>query len=163
MKTLFTMGFAPQAVRFGWDHYNLGQDAGMVLSQADRDKLLGNLNRAAEELKAIQAWQMATPMWQGILGSDLKGFQDQIANVGQHSNGALAVQTALSTGGPVWNLATVDWNDATYWVQFVDGAQRILQKHATVGGPQAPAPGPSPLMIGAGVAAAIGLGLVLFG
>jgi len=161
MKTIFTMGFAPQTARFGWDHY-LGQDAGMQLSQADHDKLLGDLNRAAEEIKAIQNWQGTTPNWQSRLGSDLKGFEDQMANASQHSSGALAVQTALGAPGPIWTLATVDWNDATYWIQFVDGAWKVLQRHATVAGPQPPSTGPSPVMIGVGAAAAAGLALALF-
>jgi len=163
MKTIFTMGFAPQMARFGWDRYGLGQDVGMQLSQPEHDKLLGDLNRAAEELKAIQTWQGSTPNWQTRLGSDLKGFLDQVANAGQHAQGALSVQTALGAPGPAWPLATADWNDATYWVQFVDGAWKILQRHATVAGPEAPSSGPSPLLIGAGVAAAGGLALALFG
>lgn len=163
MKTMFTMGFAPQAPRFGWDYYGLGQDEGMQLSQADHDKLLADVNRAAEELKAIQNWQGTTPNWQTRLGTDLKAFLDQMANAGQHANGALAVQTALAGPGPTWGLSTADWNDATYWVQFVDGAWRLLQKHATVAGPQAPSTGPSTLMIGAGIAAAGALALAIFG
>lgn len=172
MKTMFTMGFAPQQGVFGFG-YQLGQDAASLattMTKADRDKLLGDINRASEEYKAINVWKEANQNWQYILGNDLKAFSDDLTNIEAFSSTALSVQTRLSTAGPTLVITAQEWNDSNTWILLVDHAFKLMRAHAPVPGtapglpvPAAQAEKVNPVAIGIGVAAGVALLAVLFG
>lgn len=167
MKTMFTMGFAPQQAVFGFGyHPSMGQDTGapMNLTGDSRDKLLSDINRGAEEYKIISNWRATNGNWQMLLGSDLKKFNDDMANGDAFASVALGVQTKLNSTSP-WLISEQEWNDSNSWVIFVDDAMKIMRAHG-MAAPQVvsapPAPSPiSPLAVGVGAAAAVGLIAVL--
>lgn len=180
MKTLFTMGFAPQPSVFGFvpqrNAYVMGQAQTsaaysiMNLAKIDRDRLLNDVNRAAEEYKAIMAWKNTNGSWQTLLGNDLAAFNDNLSRADEFSGQALTVQTRLSPSAQSWAVNGDEYNGATYWVGIIDTAYKLMAAHVgsvkASGGPAfvpVPASGPSPLVIGVTAVAAVGLLAVLLG
>lgn len=178
MKTMFAAGFAPQQSLFSLvplqNPYSLGQSSAaysiMTLAKGDRDRLLNDVNRAAEEYKAIMAWKNANGSWQTLLGTDLAAFNDNLSRSDEFAGQALAVQTRLSVPAESWAVNGDEYNAATYWVGIIDTAFKLMTAHVgSVKAPGAPAiapapsKGPSPLVIGVTAAAAVGLLAVLLG
>jgi len=168
MKTLFTMGFvgtSPFGLSPYRPAYRLGQDAAslatMTLQKGDRDSLLANINRAAEENKAIAAFKQ-NANWQTLLGPDLAKFNDSLGQADSYSDTALAVQTRLSAPGTSWPLTGQEWNDSNSWILLIDQAFKLMQAHQPATAAKAgvtPPSGPtvSPVVLAVGGVAAVAL------
>ncbi len=180
MKTMFTAGFAPQQSLFSivpmQNPYSMGQSSAsysiMNMTPIERARVLNDVNRAAEEYKAIMAWKNSNGSWQTILGNDLAAFNDNLSRAEEFGGLTLSLQGKLSgpSGPSGWTVNGEEYDAATYWVGFIDAATKLMTAHAgsvkAPGGPTvaAPAPsGPSPLVIGAGAIAAVGLLAILLG
>ena len=165
MKTLFQMGFASREF-FGMAGPFLAQ-AEPALSVNERNRLLADLNLAADKFKAVNDWIQNHPNQQAELGPDFTNFQNYLGNASAFASTAAIVAQRLSLDDPTaWNVPATDWNSTQNWMTFANQLYNIVVKHPTkipAGGvPPAAAGGPSPLAIGAAAAGALALGLVLF-
>lgn len=165
MRTMFSLGFGPQHGLFGFPaRHFMGQNVDM--SQDTRNKLLADINRAAEEYKAITAWKNSTPNWQVLLASDLLKVNQDLLNADSVAANALSAQRKLSAAGPSWAITEQEWNDSNSWVLSIDDATNLVKTRGGIPTPGAQMPQAStvsPLMVGVGAAAAVGVLAVLFG
>jgi len=142
-----------------------------VLSKAERDSILNDLNAAWTKAASIDTWRSSHPNWQGDLGSDADAYIQESNNASMFVNTAARVRQILQNTDPSsWIVSTQDLNDANTWSTFMGGIFDLVKKHTSVmppapatqtppsGGIQTPAPVAKtdytvPIAVGAGVIA----------
>lgn len=176
MKSIFDMGFGGQTFGFARPIRLAGASLGQTPpTQAERDKLLTDLDAAIDKRNAIDAWVQTHPNAQAALGADFQAYQSAMSNSNVFNLNATIAYQKIAIDDPThWNLSAQEWNDASSWIQAIGLAYDAVQKHP--GGATAPAPGtpgvkpvtpgqapaavssgPNPLAIGLGAAAAAAL------
>lgn len=167
MRSYFAVGFSQDTFSARIQSRMLGQvrllgQGESPLSKDDRNRLVTQIQAAADKLAVINAWSEAHPNPTAAdLGADLAAWNAQSVNQLTFTDRVTTVYQQMAPEQDSYNVSSADLNAIPGYVAAIDALYAIVQRH----GAAAPKPGAkpgaiapaasltTPLLVGAGVLA----------